>query len=193
MQAARVFALAVILVTANHVLHAQDDVAKTYTIEFRGEDGKPLPHAKFYLYDMTGGQFKEALFRHHELGPDAKIELKEIPEAFTLGVVDRENFYKQFWYAGQIKLVPGQNSIRVAKTGVVSIEFGFIDPKIANPLVVPYYRRGANGQYEQVSGIGILSRPANRSKLTDSIRATTSSNSRKTTKRQTSIGKLPTS
>ncbi len=150
------FALAL---SANHTAVGCQADDQPYVIEFQGEDGKSIPHAEFYLYELHKGQFRQALFRGHSLGVDAKIELKEMPEEFMLGIADRQSFYHQFWYAGQIKIVRGLNSIRVTKTGVVTIDFGFVDPKIPNPLVVPYYRRNEKGNYVQVSGIGIFLGP----------------------------------
>ncbi len=67
-----------------------------YTIQFRGEDGKPIPNAGFYLYERRNGEFKKALFRGHRLNKEATIELESMPAEFTIGVASSESFYEWF-------------------------------------------------------------------------------------------------
>ncbi len=69
---------------------------RRYTIQFLGEDGKPVPNARFYLYERRNGEFNRALFRGHRLNAEATIELESMPAEFTIGVVSSESFY--YWF-----------------------------------------------------------------------------------------------
>lgn len=145
--------------------------AATYVIQFVGENGKPIPDARFYLYEKAEGRFQKALYRGYGLGDAAEITIQSLPDEFTIGVASHEHFYEQFWDGKgrtlkplfpcyePVNLSPGRNVIRVEQTGGVSITFAHVDQEIQNQRenspVLPYYYRSAKGEYVLCGGIGI--------------------------------------
>ena len=134
-----------------------------YNIFFVGEDGKPIPNARLYLYEMVKDGFLRAIYRDREMNTSATFTCDTLPKEFLIGVTDSQNFYKRFWRSQDIVIRRGNNTLKLEKSGVVSLVFSAVDLAIAQQQarspVVMYYKQSANGTYEVAGGIGGWPRP----------------------------------
>jgi hypothetical protein len=126
------------------------------TFEFIDESGRPLPNAKFYLYQMQGDTFVKAIHRHSRLDGTARITVRDVPADFILGVQTQNEFYEKWWTPSDLSLSNGTVRLQVQKTGVIALRFGSFPPAYSDPLVVSCSKVQTNGQYKEVSGIGMF-------------------------------------
>lgn len=126
-----------------------------YSIQFVGEDGKPIPEAFVFLDETEKGILKKAIFRNRRLNDLATLHLDEIPNEFIIGVVSSRNFYHKFIPSSKLSIKPGKNTIKVEKSGSVILRFktvGFTELQKGN--VLPYYLK-SDGTYVLEGGIGL--------------------------------------
>lgn len=130
---------------------------KSVSVQFLGEDGKPLKGAQFYFYEMRNGERIKEIYRGYEMSDESTISLSSVPDEFMIGVVSREREYYYFRTDRQQPLVTGHNVIRLNKTGAILVEFSHVDREILNrqkpPVILCYLRRGVH--YELASGLGV--------------------------------------
>ncbi len=162
--------ITIVILTIVNVSLGDTEQPKDYSIQFLGEDEKPIPNTLFFLYEMADGHFVRALYRDHKMTLDSRITLESLPESSRMGVISNDHFYYQWWHGiggmfrptfdcqPNVHLVTGVNIIKLEQTGRVAVTFSHVDPILlsridTSPLLV-YSRMSPLGSYVRCGGIG---------------------------------------
>ncbi|HEX3659588.1 MAG TPA: hypothetical protein VGG64_28485 [Pirellulales bacterium] len=134
---------------------------KATSIQFLGDDNKPIANGLFYFYEYGDGQtIANVICRGEALDADGVVQVPYVPKNFMMSVRSRAEFYDTTWESPGVSIVPGRNVIHVRQSGAIQLDIEATNERmspngIITKLVVVCYRREATDD-TLVKGVGYL-------------------------------------
>jgi tetratricopeptide (TPR) repeat protein len=128
-------------------------------IQILRENGTPLPDALVSLYEKKDDEFVKAHFRDIPVDHLAQFTVPSsvfntLPKGSEIFIHTPDGFYWQSVKTENLQIKRKSAKILVSKTGIISGTILKFPDEIGDPVLIEADKRGDNGKYTVVTGIG---------------------------------------
>jgi hypothetical protein len=138
----------------------KDSEAERIVVQILKEDETPLPEALVTLVELKGDEFVKTHFRDMPVDHLARFTvpssvLNTLPKGSEIFIHSQDGFYWQSVETDSLQVKGKTAKIVVKKTGIISGTVMKFPSEIRDPVVIEADKKGDDGKYSIVAGIGI--------------------------------------